>query len=120
MHATAEALSVIDEILAGDGLSLADAARHVPSFRPGRPTHAATIWRWATKGVRLHDGTVIKLETCRCGGRQMTSRAALGRFIRAQTPEADIVCTPTPAAATPARRKRSCEHAEKELDRIGI
>src|SRR5690348_1694058 len=80
---------VIDEVLAGDALSLAEAARLVPAFRPGKPTHAATIWRWAARGVRLPYGTVLKLETCRCGGRQMTSRAALGRFIAAQTPPAD-------------------------------
>src|SRR4051794_36589091 len=59
---------VMDEVLAGDALSLAEAARLVPAFRPGKSTHAATIWRWATKGVRLFGGIVVRLETCRCGG----------------------------------------------------
>ena len=112
--------SVIDEVLAGDALSMADAAQLVPQFRPGRPTHASTLWRWASKGVRLHDGTVIRLETCRCGGRQMTSRAALGRFIAAQTPPSESNPGPVPAPATPAKRKRTAEHVERELDRIGI
>ena len=120
MQAILDRLQVIKEVLGGDGLSLADAAGLVPAFRPGRPTNAATVWRWAAKGVRLPDGTRIKLETCRIGGRQMTSRAALGRFIAAQTPPADTESVPTPAAATPARRGRLAARASEELDRIGV
>ena len=111
---------VIAEVLAGDGLSLAEAARVVPSFRPGRPTHAATIWRWATKGVRLQDGSLVRLETCRIGGRQMTSRAALGRFIRAQTPLADTEPGPMRARLTPAQQNAQATQASDELDRLGI
>jgi hypothetical protein len=78
------------------------------------------VWRWAVKGVRLHDGTVIKLETCRLGGRQMTSRAALGRFIAAQTPLADTDPGPMPAQPSPARRNKMSQRASEELDRLGI
>lgn len=120
MQAILDNLQVIDEILAGDGISLAQAARLVPAFRPGRPTNPATVWRWAAKGVRLSNNTVIKLETCRIGGRQMTSRAALGRFIAAQTMPADVEPGPTPAATTPAKRNRQATRASEELDRIGV
>jgi hypothetical protein len=120
MQTTTEQPPVIAEVLAGDGLSLAEAARVVPAFRPGKPTHAATVWRWASKGVRLDNGTVVKLETCRIGGRQMTSRAALGRFIKAQTPPADMDMGPMPAQTTPAKRNRRAKRASEELDRIGI
>src|SRR4051812_10995398 len=112
--------AVIAEILAGDGLSLAEAARVVPAFRPGRPTHTATLWRWAAKGVRLHDGSVVKLETCRIGGRQMTSRAALGRFIRAQTPRADMILGPVCEKPSVAYASKSAARDSAELDRRGI
>jgi hypothetical protein len=111
---------IIAEILAGDSLSLAEAARVVPAFRPGRPTHTATLWRWAAKGVRLNDGSVIKLETCRIGGRQMTSRAALGRFIRAQTPQADMAPGTAHEQSTGAYPSKSAARASAELDRLGI
>jgi hypothetical protein len=117
---TAPTPPVIAEVLAGDGLSLAEAARVVPAFRAGRPTHSATLWRWAAKGVRLHDGSVIKLETCRIGGRQMTSRAALGRFIRAQTPPTDMSLGHVCQDSTPTQQNNSAARATAELDRRGI
>src|SRR5262245_55514838 len=105
---------VIAEVLAGDAISLAEAARLVPAFRLGKPTNAATIWRWSAKGVRLPSGQVVKLESCRCGGRQVTSRAALARFIRAQTPESDTDPGPVPAQPTPASRNRIARRASAE------
>jgi hypothetical protein len=117
---TTEQPQIIAEVLAGEGISLAEAAHLVPSFRPGRPTNAATVWRWSARGVRLHNGLVVKLETCRIGGRQMTSRAALGRFIAAQTLLFDVEPGPTPAPPTPARRSRLARRASEELERLGI
>jgi len=115
-----ERLQIIHEVLSGDSLSLAEAARLVPAFRPGKPTHTSTVWRWSAKGVRLHDGTIVKLETCRIGGRQMTSRAALARFIAAQTPPAETDSRPMPVPASPAKRNRMATRASKALDEIGI
>jgi Protein of unknown function (DUF1580) len=111
---------VIAEVLAGDALSLVEAARLVPAFRPGKPTHAATVWRWAARGIRLPDGQLVRLETCRIGGRQLTSRAALGRFIGAQTPSADTEMGPIPAPPTPTKRTRISTRASQELDRLGL
>jgi hypothetical protein len=111
---------VIAEVLAGDGLSLAEAAQVVPAFRPGKPTHAATIWRWASRGIRLTDGQLLRLETCRIGGRQLTSRAALARFIFAQTPSAATESGPMPAPPTPAKRYKLAMRASQELDNLGI
>jgi hypothetical protein len=120
MAATVEQPQVIVEILGGDALSLAQAAKLVPAFRTGRPTHTATVWRWSAKGVRLAGGQKVKLETCRLGGRQMTSRAALGRFIAAQTPLEDTDPAPMPAPLPQAKRNRLATRASEELDRIGI
>jgi hypothetical protein len=120
MNRTTEASQVIDEVLAGDALSLAEAARLVPAYRAGKPTHAATVWRWAAKGIRLRDGQLVRLETCRIGGRQMTSRGALSRFISAQTPSTDTDPRRMPAPPTQAKLNRVATRASKELDRIGI
>jgi hypothetical protein len=110
---------VISEVLAGDGLSLAQAARVVPAFRAGRPTHVATIWRWAAKGVRIGGGRVVKLETCRVGGRQLTSRAALSRFILAQSATNSAEST-LPVQKTPAQKNRLARIAKDKLDKLGM
>jgi hypothetical protein len=56
-----------------DALSFAQAA----DFVPGRP-HVATVWRWATHGVRG-----IRLQSWSIGGRRFTTTAALEEFLRA-------------------------------------
>jgi hypothetical protein len=119
--ATAEDLPaspVLSEIIAGQGLSLTQAARRFPSARMGRPVHSSCIWRWMHSGVRLRDGRVVKLECARVAGRWLTSEPALARFIAAQTPATDN--SPTPAPRTPTARQRASERAAKQLDAIGI
>ena len=57
------------------------------------------------KPVVLPDGRTVRLEHVRIGGRLMTSRAAVLRYIAAQQPAPD----PTPAdppARSPAERRR--------------
>jgi hypothetical protein len=82
---------VIDELLEGKALSIAEAAALVPSFRPGRATHPATIARWITDGIPMPDGSRLHLEACRVGGRLVTTKAALARFIAAQNAAAPVV-----------------------------
>jgi hypothetical protein len=82
---------VVSEVLERDALSLAEAAALVPSFRPGRATHPATIARWIADGVPLPDGSRLHLEACRVGGRLVTTKAALARFITAQNAATPVV-----------------------------
>jgi hypothetical protein len=42
--------------------SFARAAQFVPPARNGLKTHISTLLRWATKGVRAPDGTIVRLE----------------------------------------------------------
>jgi hypothetical protein len=98
-------------------ISLAQAAKLVPSGRRGRPTHFSTLLRWILAGVKGPTGETVRLEAVRLGGRWLTSREALQRFAEAQTPRvADSGTTPR----TPTARKRASERAEKELSRHGI
>lgn len=45
--------------------------------------HHSTLRRWATRGVRAEDGTVVVLETVTIAGRRHTSVEAYKRFIAA-------------------------------------
>ena len=63
--------------------SFIEAARRLPSLRKGRPVSPATIWRWATRGVRTRGGVTVRLEILKLGGTCCTSDEALARFFRA-------------------------------------
>lgn len=63
-----------------DLIPLRAAARELPSGRPGKSVHAATVFRWIAKGTRG-----VRLEACRVGGTWYTSREALRRFSAALT-----------------------------------
>ena len=54
----------------------------------GCDEQTGSIWSWlrrAKDGIRLSDGSTLKLEAARCGARWMTSPAAVLRFIEATT-----------------------------------
>lgn len=92
--------------LAETTIPLAEAARRLPRLRAGRPVSPATLWRWASHGLRG-----VRLETVRVGGTTCTSTEALSRFFAALSGVA--------AATVPAPSARP-GRAEAELDAIGI
>jgi len=73
------------DLLEEDCLSLAQAARKLPTLRGaravGKGVHPVTLWRWAKIGLNSPDGQKIRLETVRIGGTNCTSREALQRFL---------------------------------------
>ncbi|MBA4192199.1 MAG: hypothetical protein C0467_29860 [Planctomycetaceae bacterium] len=81
-------------------------------------THKATAIRHATKGVRLADGSTLKLEAIMVGGRLMTSRAAVLRFFAAQN--ATPTTEPAPLPRSPHARNRAAQAAAEELDALGV
>jgi hypothetical protein len=104
----------IDRILTEDPFGLSAAAKLFGSFRQGRPTSPATVFRWCTVGVRLPDGRRVFLEHIRLGSRLLTSRPACIRFLAAQQSDpADPA--PAPRPRSEARRKRASEAAGKKL-----
>jgi hypothetical protein len=90
-------------------LPFAQVARRLPSIRGGRAVNPATIWRWASHGVRG-----VKLETIQIGGTSCTSLDALRRFFARldDKPESPVVPAPT--------RDRRAEQVSAELDLVGI
>lgn len=56
-------------------ISLTEAAGRLPRRRAGRPTHPATLYRWASDGFRG-----VRLETIQVGATLCTSLEALERF----------------------------------------
>ena len=91
-------------------LTLRDATRFLPRYRKGRRVHVATLYRWASAGIRG-----IRLETLKLGGRIVTSEEALQRFAD-RCSSAD----PIRKAHSSRKRRREIERAKEELDRAGI
>lgn len=98
-------------------LGLHEVAKLVPPGRRGRPLHFSTVLRWILDGVRLPSGEKIRLEGFRLGGRWLTTKQALERFIERQTPRADATQKPD---RSPSSRHRKSQRAEAELERLGI
>ena len=59
-------------------IHLDEAGKHFPGFQPTR----RTLDGWVRDGLR-RDGRIIKLESCRIGGRKFTSEEAIDRFLAA-------------------------------------
>jgi len=100
------------DIQSEEVVSLTEAARskYLPRRREGKRPHVATLFRWASRGVR---GVV--LETIQCGGTRCTSVEALQRFFeRCSDPD-----TITPIRST-RTREREILKAEGELNEAGI
>jgi hypothetical protein len=115
---------VVREVVAGLGLTFAQAARTIPPGRRGKTTAPSTFWRWAKKGV-LVAGRAVKLEVCRVGCRWMTSRPALERFFAALS-QLDGAAAEAPPRQTQNKPNRSrqrqaqVQRAQQELDRLGL
>jgi hypothetical protein len=105
-------MSITSEIASGAGIYLAEAAKLFPRHRQNRPVSPSCLFRWATSGVRLDDGTRLRLEAARIAGKLVTSRGAIERFLQRQTPRAE---GELPAIRTPTKRVREHTLAQKVL-----
>jgi hypothetical protein len=99
--------------------SLAAAARRIPSFRNGKPTHPSTLARWISRGIRLPDGSALKLAARRYPGGWAVCDEAVDDFIDRLT-AARTGETVEGIPAAPAASRKAFEHAERELDKVKI
>lgn len=102
---------------AAEGLGLAAAARLCPRTRRDRPVAPSTVARWITTGVRLRDGTRIRLAARRFPGGWVVTRVDLDQFVdRLTNDRTGEILSPTPSPA----RDRRLARVDAELDQIGI
>ncbi len=99
------------DALPSDLIPLREAARSLPSTRPGKRVSYSTLWRWSAKG--LADGR--RLQILKVGGGLYVSRAALAAFAQPRG-----VDPAAPPIRTPAQRRRGHEEAGRLLDRAGV
>jgi hypothetical protein len=85
-----------------------------------RPVAAATLWRWARRGVALRGGGRVHLEVCRAGCRTLTSEQALRRFLAAQERGDDPAREAESTAPKPKQRQAEIAAAQAELARRKI
>src|SRR5262245_21539293 len=99
--------SLVETILSESPLGMSATARRLGTFRDGKATHPSTITRWATRGVQLPDGRLLKLEAVRVNGRLVTSWPAILRFIAAQQPPDSNGHRLETTPRTPGERRRA-------------
>jgi hypothetical protein len=106
-------VSVID--LGTESLvSLAAACKLPFVMRDDRPLNYSTIIRWYQRGCGGPGGNRVLLETAVIGGRRVTSREAMLRFI------ASLTATPAPANAIRSPRQRNLAMRAAELATIDL
>lgn len=113
--------SVLSEIQAGDGLNLSAAGRLFPAHRGAGTVNPSTVFRWVKQGARSAGGQLVRLDAVRVGGRWLTSRGAVARFVRAltdATPSAGPATVPARPRTDAARQKASAR-AARELEKRG-
>jgi hypothetical protein len=108
-----------DRLLAEGLLSMSAIARLLGELKGGRPVHPSTPYRWATRGVRLPDGSRLFLEAIVLSGKPVSSRAALLRFIAAQQPAGSHTAAVVPPRS-PRARSKAAETAGRELEQRGL
>lgn len=98
---------------------LSEVGRRLPSFRNNKPVHPATITRWILEGVRLQDGSRLKLAAKRLPGGWVVSDEAVAEFIDRLT--RDRAGEPATSSPPPApRRNLAHEIAEQQCAAIGL
>jgi hypothetical protein len=75
-----------------------EAARSVPSSRPGRTVSPGTLIRWIAKGAKLRGGGRLKLKATRSPGGWLTSEAWIQEFLSALTADRAGSVAPAPGA----------------------
>ena len=81
-------VNLIEEILDSGGIAASGVALILPKGKKGRPTNPAQIRAWMQTGIMTPSGHRLILESAWIGGRRLTTRAALARFIAAQNLDA--------------------------------
>jgi hypothetical protein len=103
------------DLMSENVLGLIEAAKRLPKGRRGRPVTLSCILRWILEGTLGPDGTKVRLEAIRLGGRWVTSEQALQRFAEQLTPVVGV--TSLPAPRSPKRTKRA-ERASEAVDAV--
>jgi hypothetical protein len=103
----------------GAWFGMAEAARHFPSSRGGRPKHPSSITRLILDGTKLTDGSRLRLYGRRFPGGWATCQAAIDEFVDRLTADR-MGEPPAPAPRTPARRARELARTDRELEAMGI
>src|SRR5262249_34736572 len=107
------------EKLTSEGLiGVAEASRFMGVYRSGRPGDPTTRTRWCLDGIKLPDGTRLRLDHIRVSDRVMTTKAALLRFLAAQQDPASIGSAARPRS--PAERSRAHAKADAALTAAGV
>src|SRR6476469_11040300 len=78
---TRHPMSNVSQILSEGPEGLATLANRLPSSRRAGSLTPQALWRWATRGIRLPNGRVVRLETVRVAGRfldRVLSQSSLG------------------------------------------
>jgi hypothetical protein len=102
----AEGLHVVENLIPPNLKKLANYRDCVPGHRSNGRLHLSTISRWCSIGVKLPDGTRLRLRALRAGRRWLTTDEWFGAFVAALTAAHD----PAPQVTQSSTSKPGVRH----------
>ena len=97
-------------------IALADLPEHVPARRGGKKLHKSTPFRWAKRGHKAADDTIVRLPTIRVAGTLCTSVEGFQWFCERLSEGGGTL---DPVRTSTARRKVAAK-VDRELDALGV
>ena len=90
----------------------------VPGHRANARLHLSTLIRWVVTGVKVPDGSRLRLRAVRAGSRWLTTDEWFAEYLDALTAAHAVV--PTQPTRSPAVRNAATAQAGEELRRLGM
>jgi hypothetical protein len=107
-------------------LSLRQAAERTPPTKGDKPVHPSTVGKWVTRGVRLRDGSRLRLAAIRYPGGWKLTADSLAAFLDRLTADSlgeDSASGPSDApepARVTAGRRHELARVDRELASRGL
>jgi hypothetical protein len=104
--------------ITADVMRVGQVAAKVKSTKNDRTIHSTTVLKWIKRGVRLPDGTTLKLRATKRPGGWMIAPADLGEFLEVYAAAAaEEVSSPAPVGD---RRRKELDLVDRRLEAAGL
>jgi hypothetical protein len=102
-------------------LKLSDFANRVPGHKANARLHISTLIRWCTRGVKLPDGSRLRLRADRVGSRWLTTNEWFAEFLSAMTTAHNPTSAGiSPVFRSPHQRQQSSQKADEEAEQESV
>jgi hypothetical protein len=103
-------------------MRLGKAAATIPSTKGDSTVHPTTVLKWIRRGVKLPDGTILKLDAVKRPGGWTVRESDIREFLKQYADAAAGAPVPArgPVVVASARRRRELDLVDERLEAHGL